>query len=134
MSEIKVKKIITHTYETSDGREFDNKKEAMEWQKHLCNIEDMCLLDSEYKSADIFRDSVIYIYAKTIEQANSFNAITNEYFGYGAKLQSTGFFRYDEIADEYVEVENEIEKLQNIIAKLKEGDEECQITRLSLFR
>lgn len=125
MAELKVKKHTTYTYETSDGREFDDKKEATEWQKHLCNIKDICLLDSDFKSADIYRDAVIYVYAKTIEQANSFNAIMHEYFGYGAKLPSTGFFRYDEISDEYVDVESEIEGLQHIIDKLEEGESDA---------
>ena len=123
MAELKVKKRIEYTYETADGREFEDKDEAMEWQKHICNIEDIILLDSDFKPADIYRDAVIYIYAKTIEQANSFNTIIHEYFGYSATLPSTGFFRYDEISDEYVDVEIEIEKLQQIIDKLKEGAE-----------
>lgn len=122
MAELKVKKRIEYTYETSDGREFEDKDEAMEWQKHLCNIEAMLFLDFDYKpTRDL--DSVYYVYAQTIEQANSFNATVHEYFGYGAELPSAGFFRYDEIADEYVDVEGEIEKLQHIIDKLKEGAE-----------
>ena len=39
MAELKVKKRIEYTYETSDGREFEDKAEAMEWQKHLYNYE-----------------------------------------------------------------------------------------------
>ena len=126
MAELTVKTHATYTYETSDGREFEDKDEAMEWQRHLCNIERMCLLDYEYEPADIFKDTVIYIYAKTIEQANSFNIVMSNYFGYGASLPSTGFFRYNGCLDEYVDIEAEIAQLQHIIDKLKEGAEECQ--------
>lgn len=126
MAELKVKKHITYMYETSDGREFEDKDEAMEWQRHLCNIEKMCLLDYEYEPADISKNTVIYVYAKTIEQANSFNSVMNDYFGCGASLPSTGFFRYDGYLDEYVDIEVEIAQLQRIIDKLKEGAEECQ--------
>ena len=114
---LEVKKCVTYTYQTTDGREFDNKAEAMEWQKHLCNVEDLCLLDSEYEPT---RDlcSAIYVYAKTKEQADSFNAI-QQYFGYALTLPSTGFFRYDDVSDSYIDVENEIGNLQYTIDKLK---------------
>ena len=122
MTELKVKKHILYTYETSDGSEFDDKKEATEWQKHLCNIEEMCLLDSDFKPTKDF-GSAIYVYAKTSEQAEAFNAIQNE-MGYAVGLQSAGFYRYDEISDSYIEVETEIAKLQHIIDMLKGGVEE----------
>lgn len=122
MTELKVKKHTTYTYETSDGRKFDDKKEATEWQKHLCNLEDMCLLNHEYKPTKEI-ESAIYVYAKTSEQAESFNAMQT-YLGIYSGLRSAGFYRYDEIADEYVEVETEIAKLQRIVDMLKGGVQE----------
>lgn len=121
MTELKVKKHISYTYETSDGMEFDNKKEATEWQKHLCNLEDMCLLDSEYKPTKEI-GSAFFVYAKTSEQAEAFNAIIIE-MGYRALLLSAGFHRYDSISDSYVEIETEIAKLRHIIDMLKGGAE-----------
>lgn len=121
MNDVKIKRYTTYLYETSDGREFDDKKEATEWQKHINNIEDMCWLDFEFEpTGDI--DCAIYVYAKTSEQADAFNAMQT-YMGMSCNLPSAGFFRYDDIADEYVEVESEIEKLQHIIDMLKGGGE-----------
>ena len=117
MSDIKITKHTIVTYETSDGKEFDCKKEAMEWQKHLCNIEDICMLDNNYKPTKNL-DSAFFVYAKTTEQAEAFNAIQAD-TGYIAGLPSAGFYRYDEIADEYIEIKSEIEKLQHYIDVLK---------------
>lgn len=121
MRDLKVKKHISYTYETSDGQKFDDKKEATKWQEHLYNIEDMCVLDSEYKPTKKI-ESAFYVYAKTSEQAESFNAIQIEN-GYGALLLSAGFYRYDSISDSYVEIETEIAKLQHIIDMLKGGED-----------
>ena len=122
MTDLKVKKHISYTYETSDGREFDDKNEATEWQKHLCNLEDMCLFNFKYKPTKEI-ESAIYVYAKTSEQAEAFNAMQKD-LGLRSGLRSAGFYRYDEIADEYVDVEIEIAKLQNIIDMLKGGVEQ----------
>lgn len=126
MAELTVKTHATYTYETSDGREFEDKDEAMEWQKHLCNIARMCLLGSDYKPIDMSRNEAVYVYAKTFEQADSFNDIRHEYYGWGEGIPGAGFYRYDEINDKYVDIEAEIAQLQRIIDKLKEGAEECQ--------
>ena len=121
MSDIKITTHIHHTYETPDGREFYNKKEAMEWLKHLCNLEDMRMLDNDHKPTDEI-ECADYVYAKTAKQAESFNAI-QEYNGYAARLPSAGFYYYDEIADGYVDIESEIEQLQRHMERLKGGAE-----------
>ena len=121
MRELKVLKHTTYTYETSDGREFEDKQEAMEWQKHLCNLGDMCILDHAFKPTNEV-ESAFYVYAKTVEQAEAFNAM-QEYIGICSRLQGAGFYRYDEIADEQINVESEIEELQHIIDMLKGGGE-----------
>ena len=121
MNDVKTKRHTTYTYETSDGREFDDKKEAMEWQKLINTIEDMKLLDSEFEPT-VEIDRAIYVYAKTSEQADAFNVMQTD-MGMSCDLPSAGFFRYDDIANKYVEVESEIEKLQHIIDMLKGGGE-----------
>ena len=121
MNEVKVKKHTSYTYETSDGREFEDKEEAMEWQKHLCNLGDMCLLDHTFKPTNEV-ESALYVHAKTAEQAEAFNA-WQEYMGFCSGLQGAGFYRYDEVSDNYIEIESEIEKLQRIIDVLKGGGE-----------
>jgi hypothetical protein len=120
MAELKVKKHTTYTYETSDGREFDDKKEANEWQKVLCKFEEICMLDFEYKPTRNI-ECANYVYVKTAEQAEAFNNMQS-YIGICSNLQGAGFYRYDEIADEYNEIESEIEKLQHHIDLLKGGE------------
>lgn len=121
MDELKIVKHITYTYETSDGTEFANEQEAKEWQKHLSAFEKVCVLDRDYKpTTDICR--AVYVYAKTKEQAESFNAMV-EAQGYSSTIDGTGWFRYDDISDSYVDIELEIEKLQHIIDMLNKGGE-----------
>lgn len=122
MSELKVKKHITYTYETSDGREFDDKKEATEWQKSVNHFNEVCMLDHHYKPTKDFSYAQ-YIHIETQDQANAFNAV-QIYFGYCSLVESTGFYRYDEIRDSYIEMEDEIAKLQHYIDMLKGGGQE----------
>ena len=123
MEELKTTVHTHYTYETSDGKEFDNKQEAMKWQKHLNIFKTICMLDVNYKpTIDI--ELAIYVYAKTKEQAEAFNAVLVEYFGYGAKLDGAGSYRYDDVSDSYVDIELEIEQLQDIIEMLYKGGAE----------
>lgn len=120
MSELKIIKHTTYTYETSDGSEFDDKTEATEWQKHLNNIECMCILDSDFKTTkDV--GGAMYVCAESKEQAEAFNTIQERALGYASIIDGVGYYRYDEISDSYVNVESEIEKLQHIIDVLKKG-------------
>jgi hypothetical protein len=122
MEELKVIRHIQYSYETSDGKEFGSKKEAKEWQKQLNLFQNLCMLDSDYiPTKDI--NSAVYVYAKTKEEAESFNEIAREKFGYCSEIGGTGWFRYDEISDSYVDIEVKIEKLQHIIDMLKKGGE-----------
>ena len=120
MEELKITVHTHYTYETSDGKEFDNKQEAMKWQKHLNVFNTICMLTAEYKPTTDIEDA-IYVHAKTQEQAEAFNAITLEYFSFGATLNGTGWFRYDDVSYSYIEIESEIEKLQHIIDVLNKG-------------
>ena len=123
MEELKVTKHTHYTYETSDGKEFGNKQEATKWQNQLNLLQTICMLDVNYKPTTDIEDA-IYVHAKTQEQAEAFNAITIEYFSYGAILNGTGWFRYDDVSDSYINVESEIEKLQHIIDVLNKGGAE----------
>ena len=120
MEELKVIRHIQYSYETSDGKEFGSKKEATEWQKQLNLFQNLCMLGADYiPTKDI--NSAVYVYAKTKEEAESFNEIEREEFGYCSEIGGAGWFRYDEISDSYVDIEVEIEKLQHIIDMLKKG-------------
>ena len=122
MKELKVTKHTTYTYETSDGSEFDNKTEATEWQKHLNHIENMCILDSNFKpTKDV--GSAMYVYTKSKEQAEAFNTIQEEALGYVSTIDGVGFYRYDETSDSYINVESEIKERQHMIDMLKGGAE-----------
>lgn len=120
MREVKVIKHTTYTYKTSDGSEFETEPRAIEWQKHLNNIEDMCILGSDFKpTKDV--GSAIYVYAESKEQAEAFNTIQIESLGYASTLCGVGFYRYDDNSDSYINVETEIQELQRIIDILKGG-------------
>ena len=49
MSELKITTHTTYTYETSDGREFDNEAEALKWQKILEAFNGIPMLDHQFK-------------------------------------------------------------------------------------
>ena len=122
MREVKVIKHTTYTYKTSDGSEFETEPKAIEWQKHLNNIEDMCILDSDFNpTKDV--ESAIFVYAKSKEQAEAFNTIQTESLGYASIIGGVGFYRYDDTTDSYINVETEIRELQRIIDILKGGAE-----------
>ena len=121
MAELKVKKHTTYTYETSDGREFDDEHEAMEWQGHLSQFENVRALNYYFEPTDDV-DSAIYVHAETIEQAEAFNAMQTD-LGICANIQGTGYWRYDDISDSFIDVEEEIRNRQHIIDMLNGGGE-----------
>ena len=117
---MKIYKHTTYTYETSDGSVFDDEHEAKTWQKHLSALENVRMLNCEYEPTKEI-DSVCYVYVGTKEQEEAFNAM-QEYFEYSARLHGVGYYHYDEISDNFVNVECEIKELQLIIDKLKGGE------------
>ena len=109
-------KVITHktyTYETSDGREFDDRQEAQEWQEKVSLLENVRMLDFTEKPTKNFED-VCYVYIETEEQARAYNEI-QKYIGLCAQVKGPGYYRYDERKDDFVEVKSELEKLQHIV-------------------
>lgn len=123
MEELKVIRHTHYTYETSDGKEFYNKREATKWQNQLTLFQTICMLDANYKPTTDM-NSAAYVYVKTKEQAEAFNEIAIEEFSYCSTLDGTGWYRYDDISDSYVDIESEIEKLQHIIDMLNKGGAE----------
>lgn len=123
MEENKVTRHIHYSYETSDGKEFGSKAEAMEWQKQLNLFQTLCMLDADYKpTKDI--NSAFYVYAKTKDEAEAFDEMARIEYGFCATIGGTGWYRYDDISDSYIDIELEIEKLQHIIEVLKKGGAE----------
>lgn len=119
MKELKIIKHATYTYETSDGREFDDEIEAKEWQEKLLVIENVCMLDINFRSTkDV--ESVFYVHTKTKEETDAFNSM-QEYVGIDASLDGVGYFRYDETSDSFMNIELQIKELQSIIDKLQSG-------------
>lgn len=109
-------KIITHktyTYETSDGREFNCKQEAQEWQEKLSLLENVPMFDFDERPIKNM-DDVVLVRIDTEEQANAFNDI-QYYIGYCATVKGVGYYRYDDRKGDFVEVKSELEKLQHIV-------------------
>lgn len=119
MKELKIIKHTTYTYETSDGREFDDEKEAKLWQNHLNHLNDVYMLNAEYEDVDDV-ESAIYVYAQNQEQVDAFNAM-QKYIGVAASIDGVGYWRYDDRFDEYFNIDDEIGKLQ-VIKKMLAHD------------
>ncbi len=116
MSKLKIKTHTAYTYETSDGREFEDQSEAQEWQDHLENITGAVMLDQKFCNTTHV-DSTFYVHIKTEAQLKAFEAI-NSYEGLCAKIDAIGYWYYDERTDNYVSVRKEMDRLQSIIETL----------------
>lgn len=116
MSELKIKTYTTYTYETTDGREFDDAEEAQEWQEALDNIKEITMLDSRFKPTTDHTEA-FYVHIKTEAQLKAFRAI-NSYEGMCATIDAIGYLYYDERTDNYVSVRKELDRLQSIIETL----------------
>ena len=116
MSKLKIKTHTTYTYETSDGREFEDQSEAKEWQDHLENITGAVMLDHNFCNTTRV-DEAMYVHIKTEAQLKAFEAI-NAYEGMCAKIDAIGYWYYDERIDNYVSVRKEMDRLQSIIETL----------------
>jgi hypothetical protein len=117
MPELKILTHTTYTYETSDGRTFDDDREAAEhWQQSLDNLSGITMLDSKFNKT-LRHDEAFYVHIKTWEQQEAFEAL-QLYEGMGAHIPKPGFWYYDECTDSYVNIAEEINKLQDMISKL----------------
>lgn len=95
------------------------KQDAMAWQEHLFQIEKLCMLDCDFEPTKDM-DSVIYVFAETPEQAETFNAMQKE-LGFYAAIDGPGYYRFDEISGNYSDIEYEINDLQHMLDMLKMG-------------
>ena len=116
MAELKIITHTTYSYETSDGREFDNENEARKWQNTLSLLENVRMLDIEYKPVKEI-ERAQYVYVETMEQVDAFNMIYGD-LGIYARLHGIGYHSYDDGLDDFMNVKTEIENLQKIIDAL----------------
>lgn len=117
MKDIKI--TIHSTYETADGREFDSMFDANEWQKKLSLVENMLILNDEYKPTTIY-ENFTYVFAETNEQVEAFNAV-QKYHDYYGRLSGTGYYYYDYRTNKFINIEFQIKELKNIIKKIKDS-------------
>jgi hypothetical protein len=113
MKDIKIITHTTYTYETSDGREFNDEQEAKDWQAALDTIEDVRMLSSRFNPTNDV-DSAFYVYIKDDYQRRAFNAIQAD-MGLNTRITEVGYYYYDDVADEYINIENKIKELQGFI-------------------
>ncbi len=116
MSNLKVITHTTYTYETSDGREFDDQQEATDWQLALDDLKSITMLDHKFCNTDRI-DEAYYVHVKTLSQLKAFEAI-QKYEGMSAHIDALGYWYYDENTDIYVSVRKEMDRLQSIIESL----------------
>lgn len=119
MSEVKIKTHTTYTYETSDGREFDDAQEAQEWQQALEDIKGITMLDSKFKPTTEI-SSAFYVHIKKHSQLEAFELI-QAYGGFVSSIPGIGCWYYDDCTDTYVNLETEINRLKDIQYKLYTG-------------
>ena len=116
MAEIKIKTRTTYTYETTDGREFDDATEANEWQEHLEVLRGITVLNHKFQTTTDHSEA-FYVHIKTWKQQEAFEAM-QVYEGMGAHIPKLGYWYYDDYTDSYVDVVEERDKLQSIIETL----------------
>ena len=119
---LKITEHITYTYETSDGREFDNQAEAKEWQEYLDIFDGIVMLDYQLSpTKDI--ELAYYVRIDTREQAKAFNMVQHN-LCYCASVPYPGYFRYDDASSDFVDIKSEINEKQSFIDALDDrGDE-----------
>ncbi len=116
MADVKIKTHTTYTYETTDGREFEDQQEATEWQLALDDLKSITMLDYNFNNTTEV-SSAYYVHIKTLSQLKAFEAI-QRYEGMSAHIESLGYWYYDENTDQYMSVRKEMDRLQSIIETL----------------
>ena len=110
MSKIKVH--TYHTYETTDGRSFDDVSDAANWQKVLDVFSEITMLDSNMEpTRDV--DSAFYVHIRTCEQLKAFNAM-QKYEGLRTEIPDLGVYLYEDRSDDFLSIEAEINRLKDI--------------------
>ena len=116
MADIKIKTHTTYTYETTDDREFNDAREAQEWQDHLENIKGITMLTDKFLDTKDLSEA-FYVHIKTWQQQEAFEAL-QFYEGMGAHIPEPGYWYYDDCTDSYVDAVKERDRLQSIIETL----------------
>ena len=124
MSEIKVITHTNYTYETTDGREFEDELEAETWQKALDAGSQIIMLNDKFVRTRSI-DEAFYVHIRTWEQQKAFTQI-QAYYGLCANIPKPGHWYYNDCTDSYVQVEEELIRLQGIMAALTTAVEEGQ--------
>lgn len=121
MADFKIKTHTTYSYETSDGRTFDDPEAAETWQEALECIKKVVMLDNKFNRTDSI-SSAFYVHIKTHEQLDAFQEI-GAYEGICADIRSVGFYYYDDCEDTFINIEKEIDRFKTMMTKLcKEGN------------
>lgn len=110
MSKIKVH--TYHTYETTDGRSFDDESDASNWQKVLDVFSEITMLDSNMEPTSEV-DSAFYVYIRTCEQLKAFNAM-QKYEGLHTEIPELGIYLYEDKSDNFLSIEAEINRLKDM--------------------
>lgn len=113
-------KVITHTvqtYETTDGRIFEDCFEATEWQLALEELKHIPMLDDNLRPTTV-PEAVYCVYIKTYPQLKAF-ALWQDYHGvWHNDIKELGYWYYDDDKHHYINVTTEQNKLTNIIDTL----------------
>ena len=117
MDSLKIITHTSHTYETTDGRKFDDSAEALAWQQAIDLIKNICMLDSNLKTTSEV-DKAFFVHIKNQKELEAFNTV-RKYEGLYARILETGYYLYDFTTDDYINIENKIKGLQAIIEQLK---------------
>ena len=116
MTDLKVVTHTTYTYETTDGREFDDKQEALDWEQAIETFRGIVMLNSKLMPTDEV-DSAYYVHIKNWQEQEAFAMIQN-YYGLCAQITEPGYWAYDECADQFIDISKEITRLMDIVKKL----------------
>lgn len=112
-NELKITEHITYTYETTDGEEFKDKDEALQWQEALDHIKDVVMFDRKFRKTTDIEDAY-YVRINTDAQVRAFNKMQAE-LCYVTRIPYIGYFRYDESSEAFIDVKSEINDLQNLV-------------------
>ena len=116
MADLKIITHTTYTYETTDGREFESKPEAEAWQKAIDNAERIVMLNSKFRATDDI-ETAYFVFIKDQEQLEAFNARQAD-SGFESTIKEPGYYYYDEVPDDYINIDTEIKRMLDIKAKL----------------
>jgi hypothetical protein len=117
MTDIKIKTHTISTYETTDGRTFDDRFEATEWQLALEELKHIPMLDDNLKPTTV-PEAVYCVCLKTYPQLRAF-VLWQDYHGVWAnQIKELGYWYYDDNKHSYINLIAERDKLINIIDTL----------------